>query len=459
MPGVPLRTMKWDDRDKLASQTIGRSLISLAVPAVTATFFTVVFEIIDMYWIGHLDTESIAALGGASFFIWMVRGLGMAVATGAIALTARRVGEKDEKGVLDTIFNAVGASFVFAVFIMVTAFPLVFRIFKWVKLDPVVAVLAEDYTVIFLSGLIFVYLMMTVEFTIRGIGDARTPMKLVGISLLLNAVLDPLFIFTFGMGLRGAAVATILSQSIGAVMLSVVLLRKVPGLKKLRFVISAETVREFWRKFVSILNIGGPVGFSEAGFSFIYLLLSGIISIYGKEPLAAVGISHRLEALPFFICLGFSMAVEPMVGQFLGAGESEKAKQTVYLSLKIAVAFIFAISVVYYIFAPQLYAFFNNDAVVTAHGVDYMRMVMLLEIFLVFEVVLTGAFAGAGDTKPPFLIVFPITFARVPLAYFFAVVLGYGTKAIWAVIALTTFFKGSLLLIQFRKGRWMKKKI
>jgi putative MATE family efflux protein len=451
--------MQWDDREKIAKQSIGRSLVSLAVPAVTSTFFTVVFEIIDMYWIGKLEADSIAALSGASFFIWMTRGVGLAVAAGTIALVSRRTGEKDEDGLLKIVSNAVGSSFVFSLFIMVVFLPPALGIFKWVKLDPAVAVLAEDYTSVFLSGLIFVYMMMTVEFIIRGIGDTRTPMKLVGISLLLNAILDPLFIFTFGMGLKGAAYATILSQCIGAVLLSLVLLKKIPRLKTLRFSMAAGFLRDFWKQFFAIIKIGGPIGISDAGFSFIYLLLSGIISIFGKEPLAAVGISHRLEALPFFICLGFSMAVEPMVGQFLGAGKPENARKSVYLSLKITTGIIFFIVVVYFITAPALYRFFTDDPAIVAHGVDYLRIVVLSEFFLVLEVVLTGAFSGAGDTRPPFLIVFPITFARIPLAYLFAVVFGYGAKAIWAVIGFTTFLKGILLLNQFRKGRWAKKKI
>jgi len=451
--------MKWHDRDKIAGQSIGRSLILLAVPAVTSTLFTVVFEIIDMFWIGKLGPDSIAALSGASFFIWMVRGLGLTVATGTIALVARRTGEKDETGLLITISNATASTFLFSILIMGVFFPLALYAFKWIRLDPTVAALAEDYTIVFLSGLIFVYLMMTVEFIIRGIGDTRTPMKLVGISLLLNAILDPLFIFQFGMGLKGAAYATILSQSIGAILMSAVLLKKIPRLRKRQSWAAAGSIRNFMQQFFTIVKIGGPVGLSDAGFSFIYLVLSGIISIFGKEPLAAIGISHRLEALPFFICLGFSMAVEPMVGQFLGAKDSDKARESVYLSLKVTSGIIFIISILYFLLAPSLYRIFTDNPVIIAHGVNYLRINAVLEVFLAFEVVLTGAFSGAGDTKPPFFIIFPITFSRIPLAYLFAVTFNCGVTIIWVIIALTTFFKAMLLFYQFQKGRWARKKI
>ena len=451
--------MKWQDRDKIERQSIGRSLVSLAVPAVTSTFFTVVFEIIDMFWIGKLGSDSIAALSGASFFIWMLRGLGLTVATGTIALVARRTGEKDETGLLKTISNAAASTVLFSILIMGVFFPLAVHIFKWIRLDSTVAALAEDYTIVFLSGLIFVYLMMTVEFIIRGIGDTRTPMKLVGISLLLNAILDPLFIFQFEMGLKGAAYATILSQCIGAILMSAVLLKRIPQLRNRWFWSTAGSIRNFMKQFLTIVKIGGPVGLSDAGFSFIYLMLAGIISIFGKETLAAIGISHRLEALPFFICLGFSMAVEPMVGQFLGAKNAENARKSVYLSLKVTSGIIFIISILYFFLAPSLYRIFTDDPVIIAHGVNYLRINAVFEIFLAFEVVLTGAFSGAGDTKPPFFIIFPITFSRIPLAYLFAVLFNCGVTIIWVIIALTTFFKGTILFYQFQKGLWARKKI
>jgi putative MATE family efflux protein len=451
----------WQDREKITGQPIGKALISLAAPAVLSTFFTVVFEIIDMFWIGKLGPDSIAALSGASFFVWMVRGLGLTVATGTIALVSRRTGEKDEQGLLQTISYSIGTAFVFSMLIMILFFPLAVNTFQWLNLESPVAAFAEEYTTVFLSGLIFVYMMMTLEFIIRGIGDTRLPMIITGISLFLNAVLDPIFIFILGMGLKGAAYATILSQGAGTILMAGVLLKKLPALKQ----VSSTSARDssffkiFGRYFYTIVKVGGPVGASDAGFSLIYLFLTGIISAFGKEPLAALGLSHRFEALPFFICLGFSMAVAPMVGQYLGAGDPEKAKKSVYLSLKITSAISFLISVLYFIFAPLLFGFFTNDPAIIRHGAEYIRIVAIFEVFLAFEVVLGGAFSGAGDTRPVFFIVLPATALRVPLAYLFAVVLNLGTLAIWAIIAFTTLIKGTLLFYVFRKGKWARKKI
>jgi Na+-driven multidrug efflux pump len=241
--------------------------------------------------------------------------------------------------------------------------------------------------------------------------------------------------------------------------MAAVLLKKIPALKSISLSALSVSGKDFVRQFYTILGIGLPIGLSDAGFSLIYLVLSGIISIFGKEPLAAVGIAHRIEALPFFISLGFSMAVSPMVGQYLGAGTPQKAKESVYLSLKITSIILFVISALFFFFAPQMFSFFTDDPRIISHGADYLRIIAFFEVFLAFEVVLGGAFSGAGDTRPPFMVIFPITLLRIPAAYLLAVTVGFRENAIWFIIGFTTFLKGVLLLYWFNREKWMKKKV
>lgn len=428
----------------------------LAVPAVASTFFTIIFEIVDMFWVGKLGTAAVAALSAASFVIWILRGLAMTVATGALALISRRTGEKREEQLRRTIVNSIVSGFIFALFVLGVFLPVILNVYEWIGLESGVASLAAEYSLVFLSGLIFVYMMMVFEHIIRGVGNTRIPMIITGISLLLNAAIDPVFIFVLDMGIRGAAYATILAQMIGALLMAIVLIFKIFPLRETAIAINAR----FWGEyFYKIIRIGAPVALGEAGFSFIYLLLSGIITRFGKEPLAALGIAHRLEAVPFFISLGFSMAVATMVGQNLGAGKVGNARESVYFSLKIVSLILLVISLLFFLFAPWLFRFFIDDPAVIAHGTSYLRIIAVLEVFLGFEVVIGGAFSGAGDTRPPFFIVFPITLLRVPLAYILGIVLKLGIESIWWIIALTTFWKGVLLLLVFRQGRWADKEV
>jgi len=446
----------WKDRDRIVTQPIFNSLISLALPAVGSSLFFVIYEIIDMFWVGKLGAMPVAALSAASFFVWMLRALAQTVATGAIAMISRRAGEKDEQKLKETAINGLLASCIFSFIIMIIFFPIVQHIFRWIRIDFDVALLSKEYAVIFLSGLPFVYLMLTAEHIIRGVGNTKIPMLITGFSLILNAILDPVFIFHFNMGLKGAAVATILSQIIGCILMTGALFHFLPGCN-LRCLRLNQTY--FKNYFFPMVNIGAPISFSTASFSMIYLVLSGIISKFGSAPLAAVGIGHRIEAFPFFIAYGFSMATATMVGQNLGAGNVERAKASTMLSLKIASVILLLTSFLFWFFAELLYRFFINDVQVIRHGIDYLKIVAVFEVFLASEIIMEGAFTGAGDTKPPFIIVLSITFLRIPLSYFFSITLSFGVIAIWAVISITTFLKGSLLFFWFQKGHWMRKQV
>lgn len=446
----------WQERDQIVQQPIASALKSVALPAVGSSLFYVVFEIVDMFWVGKLGAVPVAALSAASFFVWMLRALAQTVATGVLAFISRRVGENDSEGFLDTAVHAITATFVFAVLMIAVLFPFAKPLYHWIRLDPQVASLAAEYAVVFLSGLVFVYMMVTVEHILRGTGDTRTPMIIIGFSLFLNAGLDPVFIFVLNMGLKGAAVATILAHSVGCLVMLGFLLKRYPEIRRRKPSMRPTFMK---RQFLPMMKIGAPIAFSGASFSVIYLFLSGIISIFGSAPLAAIGIGHRLEAFPFFVAFGFSMATATMVGQNLGAGNPKKAKQSALVTLGISSAILLLVSVIFFIYAENLYRFFISDPEVIRQGAHYLRIIAVFEVFLASEVVLEGAFSGAGDTRPPFLVVFPLTFLRIPFSYLFAVTLGFGVIAIWAVISVSTLLKGIVLFAWFMKDGWMRKQI
>lgn len=444
------------DRDLIIHGNPMRGLVSLAVPAVASSLFMVVFEIIDMYWVGKLGEKPVAALSAASFLVWMIRALSQTVGVGGLALISRRTGEKDIAGAQKTILGALSATCLFSFFILILFIPFSGRLFGCLNLETPVGHMASVYTLVFLSGLPFVCLMVTGEHLIRGLGNTRLPMIITGFSLILNAVLDPLFIFHFGLGLAGAAVATVIAQITGCILMLSALIVLFPPLKKARL-----PAGRIWFKqsFLPMIRIGIPVSFGGAAFSAIYLVLTGIISLFGNAPLAALGIGHRLEAFPFFVTTGLSQATAAMVGQNLGANQPRRARRSVQLSLLLGTILLLAVSVLFFIMPGILFRFFIDSPDVIAHGSRYIRIIAVFEIFMALEVILGGAFSGAGETLPPFLIIFFFTFLRIPLAFLFGVTLDLGVEAVWWAISGTTFLKGTALFILFRRGQWLRKKI
>ncbi|MCD6116540.1 MATE family efflux transporter [bacterium] len=443
-------------RDKIINRSPMSGLLFLAIPAVFSSLFYIIFEIVDMFWVGRLGAYAVAALSAGSFYVWMLRALAQTVATGALAMVARRSGEMDKQGVVKTASAAIISSVILSIITMIVFSAAAEPVFRLIGIEKSIAENATKYAQIFLSGMLFVYLMVTEEHIIRGMGNTRVPMMITGFSLLLNAGLDPIFIFHFKMGFQGAAVATVISHAVGSVLMTIALFIMLPDLKKNRYSLN----RDFFKKyFFPMVKIGAPVSFSNTMFAAVYLVLAGIISHFGSDPLAAIGIGHRIESLPYFVAFGFAMGTATMVGQNLGAGQPQKAKESVFLALKLVSAILLLASVIFFFFPGYFYRFFINDIEVINYGKSYLKFIAVFEVFLALEVVLEGAFSGAGDTKPPMIIIFSLTLLRIPLAWFFSIALNLGVWAVWAVISATTFFKGILMLFWFNKGRWMEKKV
>jgi len=448
--------MLWENRDNIQKKSILGGLISLALPVVISNLFMMVFEIVDMFWVGRLGKRAVAALSTGSFYVWMLRALALTIAVGALAMVSRRSGERNKKLLVETAGYAVAVTFFFTIILLLILLPVSLRVSYWLGLESDIALLCEQYIIIFLSGLFFVNMMVTGEHILRGIGNTVTPMLITGFSFILNIILDPVFIFYYDLGLPGAAVATIVSQFFGCILMLGMLFKYFPGKDFLNLKIHKKSVSFY---FIRMARIGLPVSFSGAMFSVIYLILTGILTTFGSAPIAAMGIGHRLEAFPYFFALGFSRATSTIVGQNLGAGKPQRARTSALVSLRLVSVVLLIVSAMFYFFGSQLCSVFISDTEVIRYGARYLKFIALFEVFMAFEVVLEGAFSGAGDTKPPFLVIFIFTLLRIPLSYFLGIYLDLGTDGVWFAISFTTFLKGVLLYMWFNKNRWMHKQV
>lgn len=435
--------------------SISKGIFHLALPAMVSMVSIMLYEFIDLFWIGKLGAEAVAALGASAFVVWTIKSLAICVAAGLNALIARNAGAKNFARVQMWASQGLALTFFFAIFITLLTFLANLFIFQLIGLEQNVARMAQEYTFVLTIGLVFIYGAISIENIFRAVGDTFTPMVIIVFGLALNAILDPFFIFGWmgfpKLGLPGAALAS----AIAHVVTFGLLLFKLPGVNiKVKF-----DFRTLLKNSIEILRIGTPIGALGAIFSIIYIILSKNIAYFGTVPMAAISIAHRIEGVPFFIAFGFSTAVATVVGQNLGAGKPERAEKGTRLSLLYASSFLFLISIAFILFGKSMLSLFIEDQAVIDEGYRYLFAIAMFEIFLAPEVILEGAFTGAGDTKPPFLISIPLTFLRIPLAYYFSITLNYGVVAIWWVIGFTTLLKGVAFLLWFQRGRWKEKRI
>ncbi len=435
--------------------SISKGIFHLALPAMVSMVSIMLYEFVDLFWIGKLGAEAVAALGASAFVVWTIKSLASCVAAGLNALIARNGGAKNFARVQMWASQGLALTFLFSILIAVLTFVANQFLFQLLGLEQNVAHAAQRYTLILTLGLVFIYGAISIENIFRSVGNTFIPMVIIVSGLALNAILDPFFIFGWlgfpKMGMPGAALASVIAHAV----VFVLLLLWLPSVNiKLRL-----NFKSFIQNSLEILRIGTPIGALGAIFSIIYIVLSKNIAYFGTVPMAAISIAHRIEGVPFFIAFGFSTAVATVVGQNLGAGKPNRAEKGVHLSLAYAGSFLLLISISFIFYGKSMLSFFIDDQAVIEAGYQYLFAIAMFEVFLTPEVILEGAFTGAGDTKPPFLISIPLTFLRIPLAYYFSITLNYGVVAIWWVIGFTMFLKGAAFLFWFQRGKWKEKRI
>jgi len=442
----------------LVGKNIHRSIFQLSIPGMISSVFHTFFQLVDSFWVGKIGAGALAAIGASSFMIWALFSLTALSTNGISTLVAQYMGagkpiQARQAAGQGFILSTISGFFLALVFSMTSTFW-----FDIMGLDGAVLVLAQNYFEIIMFGFVFSFWFSAAEAVFRGFGDTRTPMIILGLMLLVNAIIDPVLIFGWvgmpALGVSGAALATILSELTGTILLLIFLRKKqfLPVFKAA----SKPGLIQFGVQ-TRFLHIGMPVALNGFLFSLIYVFLTNIISRFGMGAVAAVGVCHRIEGIAWFASVGFSVAAATLVGQFSGAGQEAKASAAGWLVSFYGILVLSTVSVFYYFYAAPLMTVFTDDPVVQAIGIEYLRIVAIFEIFLALEVIMEGIFSGAGYTLPVVLVTVPLTAARIPLAWWFAIVLDIGTAGIWWAIALTTMLKGVLNTILFIAGFWKKK--
>ena len=441
---------------RLTEVSLTRAIFQLSWPAITSMMLINVFQLVDAFWVGKLGTDALGGMTASAFLVWCFHAGGQLVGTGINALVARRVGERRPQLAGRSGAHGLVLALFVAALVMALGLPLQGPVLQSLGLTEGVVQAGVAYLTPILYGFPWVTLWYGVDAIFRGSGDTRSPMQILAISLLFNAALDPLLIFGAGpvpaLGIAGAGWATALAHALGVGIgwwwLRRREVRPSPGGLPLDP-----------RILVALLRIGTPIGVTSLLFSLIYLALTPIIASTGNSAMAAIGVGHRLEGICYYSVMGFSTAAATLVGQYLGAGKPELAARAAWTTTALASGLLGFLSLVFLVFAPELMALFSSDPEVIAHGTLYLRIVAIFDVAMAPELVLEGAFSGAGNSMPPMLVGVPLTAARIPLAYLLARNLGWGAAGIWLSIGGSTLLKGLAMVAWFSTGRWKRTQV
>ncbi|MFO7941553.1 MAG: MATE family efflux transporter [Bacillota bacterium] len=445
-----------ESRIGLTRGPISRALFTLAWPVVLSNLLQTIYNIADTYWVGGLGSGAVAAisLGFPVVFLFISLGGGLVIA--GTTLVAQNVGAGRDGAANYIASQTLG--FVGMVSIVLAALGYFFSgaVVEILGAEPEIIPAAVAYLKTWFVGVPFVFGFFVFQALVRGSGNTMSPMRLMVASTLLNIVLDPFFIYGWGpfpvMGVPGAAVATVISRGLAAILGLYLLFKGTIGLRvKLEHMWPRlDTVR-------SVLSIGTPAAIEQSSRAVGMTVMTAVVTAYGTPALAAFGIGNRVVSLIFMPSMGVAEATTAVVGQNLGAGLEKRAEKAAWIGAGSMFALLSFSGIFVYAGAGYVGGIFlpPGDTVALAHTAAYLRTIAFGFGFIGAMNVVNGAFRGAGKTMVAMAFsIISLLGLRVPLAYFLAGFTELGTRGLWWGVLLSNVIGGILATAWFSRGGW-----
>ncbi len=435
--------------------SVRQQVFSLALPVVLSSLLQRSVGIVDIFLVGGLGASSIAAVGIAQIMVFVVMSLSWGINVGVTVQVAQLwgAGRKGDaaKASYQAMLIAIGA----AVLITVIGRSFGGTVASFLGANNEVQAILLDYTDIIFTFIFFTIAVNVLAGIMHGTGDTKTPLYATLIVNIIHvAVAYPLIYGYLGqpkLGVKGAAIAIAVSESMGAVFLFIRSLHK-------RYIIIN---RDLEMKYTAMtFKIGYPIFIDRLLQNTGSLVFAKVVLLYGTAVYAAHQVGLAIEAFSFMPGYGIAVAAATMVGQNLGAGKSERARISAYEANRLAVILMAAMGLVFFFFPYVLLRIFTSDPAVLKYGILYMKIVAFAQIPLAITMVVGGSLRGAGDTGfIMFATIAGMWFVRLPAAALLAVVVKADIRYVWSVMIVDWIVRMSLLLWRYRKERWGKLEI
>lgn len=434
--------------------SINKAVFLLAIPMMLELSLESVFAVVDMFFVSKLGPNAIATVGLTESVVTIVYSISIGLSTGATAIIARRVGEKDLQSAARACAQALNISILVSIAISIPGILFAGDILALMGASPEVVSEGTIFAQILLGGNLVIILLFLINGIFRGAGNAAMAMKSLWIASLTNIILCPILIHFFG--LKGAAIATLTGRTVGVIYQCYHLFKGNSLLK-----ISAEYFRVNLKLIGSIIKISWPATLQFIIASGSWIVLTRLVAeTGGTNASAGYQIAFRNMVFFFLPAWGLSNAAATLVGQNLGAKELERAEQSVMLSVKYNIVFMGLVMITFLVFPEQIIRIFTNDEAVLGYGAHALQIIGAGYIFFGIGMVLTQALNGAGDTKTPTMINFICFWVfQVPLAYFLAYTLDLSSTGVFIAIPAAEVLIAAMSWYYFKKGKWKKIKV
>jgi putative MATE family efflux protein len=443
----------------LTSISIKKAIVLLAIPMMLEMAMESVFALVDLYFVGHLENSRIAiqTVGLTESVLTVIYSLAIGLSMAATAVVARRIGEKNPAAAAKAGMQTIVIAFVINVAISIAGFIHARDILVLMGASTETADHGTDFVRIMMSGSIIIVMLFLINGIFRGAGNAAIAMRSLWIANIANIILCPIFIRGLGpvpaFGLTGAAIATTIGRSLG-VCYQVYCLWNGKNILKIRY----QYFIPEWEQIKAIAKIAAPgiLQFVIASCSWIFL--AELVATTGGDT-GSAGYQTSLRLMMFFLLpiWGLSNAAATLVGQNLGAGQVDRAEQSVYQTIKYAIVILGIVTILFLTCGNLFASFFTEDEAVKEVATLSLKILSFGFIIYGMGMIFTSAFNGAGDTSTPTKInLFTFWVFQIPFAYLLAKYFEMGPKGVFISIPTAEIGLTIAAYILFKRGKWKK---
>lgn len=430
---------------------IWKQLLLFFFPILMGSFFQQMYNTVDTIIVGRaVGTQALAAVGSTSSLINLINGFFIGLSTGATVILSQFFGANDQQGIHRALHTGIGLAVVLGVLASALGVAAGPWVLKMIQTPESCLQDASVYVRIYFLGAVPSMLYNMGSGILRAMGDSRRPMIFLIISCFVNILLDVLCVIVLKLGIAGAAVATVLSQTISAFLVILVLI-KMPE----RYALHLSQVRIHGNLLRRLLLIGIPAGLQYVTFDFANLLIQSGINSFGEITVAAWTAFAKADSLTWMVSGALGVAVTTFVGQNFGAQKFERIHQCVRICMGTGVVLFGLISAISLVFRHFILGIYTTDTAVIQTGAYVMLFIVPFNFLFVPVEVFAGTMRGTGYSLVPT----SITGACVCLfrvIWIFTMVRWFHTIEVLAIAyPISWLLASSVFFAVYRRGKWL----
>lgn len=430
-------------------------LVQFAVPILIGNLFQQLYTLADRVIVGQfVGADAFSAVGSTNALSMMFMSMCMGTAIGTGVVVSQYFGAKDEKNTAAAIANGAYVNLTVAVIMTMIALLTAEPILMLLNTPEVLMKDAVDYMKVFMGGLIAVAAYYTPFSVLRALGDSKTPLIFLTFCSVLNIVLDLIFVVPLGMGVTGAAAATVLSQGVAAVSCMVYAFQKVP-----QFRAAVRYGRPDSRLLRQTLKVGIPAGFQYSLMYISSIVLQRVVNGFGSSAIGAFTATTQMETLVQQIYAALGSAMVTYTGQNIGAGQTSRVKKGMRSAVRISAAASVLLLAVFWIGGRLFMGIFVPDTDITSLAYSGIRITSLFFMALGVVQVIRFLLNGAGDSIYALINGMVEIIARIGFAVLLTAIPFIGRWGIWLTTGLTWLVTAGFAFWRYKGGAWMTKSL